>query len=126
MKRRKPKFLYLATDGEFFKIGISVDPVQRMAALGSSVRLIKSWRRPYARELEDSIKGIFSYARARGTEWFAVPEQEMMFEVQRAVRIYDDERAIQMGLEPSKRPGPSEPSFIPPFELAWLETPARA
>lgn len=120
--RREPDHLYVATDGKLFKIGITVDPVQRASALGRAVQIVKFWRRPYARELESFVKSRFSHCRTkRSAEWFTVAEQEFIFEVQRAVRILDDERAIRLGLEPSKRPEPGEPCFVPPVDLPWVK-----
>lgn len=121
MTKQRPKnFLYVATDGKLFKIGITNNPAQREQTL--RIRFIQVWRRPWARALELSIKHIFAWAAARGTEWFAVSEAEMLYAVRRVVRIEDDDRAIKRGLEPSKRPADGEPSFMPPFELTWLKT----
>jgi len=113
------QFLYLATDGRLLKIGITNDPARRMVELGN-LRIVKLWRRTYARALETAIKGILAYAAERGSEWFNLPLQEALFEVERTIRIEDDDRAIQLGVEPSPRPKDGKPPYDPPFELARL------
>lgn len=95
--------LYVATDGDLYKIGISARPEKRMREHGSGVRLVETWERPYAKDLECCVKGILSHRRARGSEWFRISESEMLFQVRRAVRIFDDEQAIKDGKEPSPR-----------------------
>ena len=112
--------LYIATDGDLLKIGVSMNPGRRMGQHGKAVRLLHSWRRPYARALEASIKGTLAYCCARGSEWFRISESEMLAHVRRTIRIHDDERAMEAGFEPSPRPLPGQPPFVPPFELNWL------
>lgn len=114
------RFLYLATDGVLLKIGITNDPERRMEELGG-LRIIRLWRRPWARALETGIKGILSHAAVRGSEWFDIAVPVALFEITRSVRIVDDDMAMQRGLEPSPRPKPGEPPFEPPYELAWAK-----
>ena len=116
MKRHQ--HLYVATDGELFKIGITIDPPNRNKQLGLGVRFIKLWQRPYAVQIEYAIKGIFSHVCVRGREWFAVTEKEMLFEVYRALRIEDDDQAVRRGRKPSKR---GAAPTCPPFKLNWLK-----
>lgn len=123
MKKPVPDHLYIATDGEYFKIGITHNPAGRMPQIGAT--LVKVYMRPYARMLEANIKSAFAdcCVSGRGNEWFAVTEAEILKMVRRAVRIVDDDEAMKRGLEPSKRPGPGEPQHEPPFALEWLEQP---
>jgi len=116
---RPKNFLYIATDGTLFKIGITDYPAERERAL--KVRFIRLWKRPWARQLETSIKGILNFANVRN-EWFRVSEAEMIFTVRRAVRIEDDDLAMKFGIEPSPRPRPNDPPYEPPYELPWLQT----
>lgn len=97
-------YLYLATDGDLLKIGISERPERRVRDHGKTVRLIETWERPYAKELERAIKGIMSYCCVRGAEWFSISEKEMLFQIRRTIRIHDDDVAISEGREPSPRP----------------------
>ncbi len=111
--------LYIATNGELFKIGVTANPEKRGLALRPG-RIIKVWQRPWAFEIERSIKGIFAADCVCGTEWFAVTRKEMFFEVQRTVRIYDAHNAILAGVKPARRRQDGEPQYVPPFELDWL------
>ena len=112
------RHLYVATDGELFKIGITFNPRKRIKGLGSATRFIKVWQRPYAPEIESLIKAIFREFRARGNEWFAVTEKQMLSEVYRALRIEDDDQAMRRGRKPSKRGAAPR---CPPFKLNWLK-----
>ena len=120
MRWPRQQYLYAATDGKLFKIGVTNDLDGRAGAL--RVRFIKTWRRPYATEIERSVIGILAHACARGREWFALTEQEFLWHVHRAIRVEDDDRAIRLGIEPSRRPRPGEPSYEPPFELSWQKS----
>lgn len=117
--RPTPDHLYVATDGVLFKIGISYNPAGRMRQLGA--KIVKVYRRPYARALEAGVKNVLSDRCARGSEWFSITEAEMLEAVRQHVRVEDDYQAMQRGIEPSKRPGPGEPPHQPPFELQWLK-----
>jgi hypothetical protein len=117
------QYLYVATDGDLFKIGITDDPDVRARTL--RVRLVKVWRRPWARKMETSVKNMLAHLCVnRRREWFSITEQEMLSRVTRVVRIEDDDRAIKLGLEPSRRPKAGEAPFEPPSELAWLKNSA--
>ena len=111
-------YLYVATDGKHFKIGITCNPEQRMLDIRAT--MIKLYHRPYARECEAYVKNSLGDP-VRGEEWFAVTEAEILREARKAVRVLDDDAAIKRGREPSKRPGPNDPPYEPPFELDWLE-----
>lgn len=116
--RKRPIYLYTATDGKRFKIGITIDPDTREKQLGA--RITNLWKRPYALELETSIRHMFAYCCVQGREWFDISEEEFLRIVHRTIRIQDDDTAIKRGLEPSKRPAPGAPPVIPDFELPWL------
>ena len=118
MSARNPDYLYVATDGDLFKIGISYQPSVRERYIGG--RIIKLYHRPYAKALEDGVKYALHDWCVRGHEWFAVTEAEIMAEVRKLVRIFDDDEAMKRGIEPSKRPADGEPPYQPPFELEWL------
>ena len=110
-------YLYIAMAGDLCKIGITDNPERRARAL--SAEMVSIWRRPYARQIETHVKRLFAGASVGPSEWFAIDPVEMVREVTRMVRIYDDEAAIEMGLQPSPRPRAGEPPFEPPYELAW-------
>lgn len=120
---RRPDYLYVATDGELMKIGISDNPERRRGQLGPNTKLVKFWHRtcPVVRDVEAYIKDRFHDRCAHG-EWFAVSEEEMMREAARAVRIEDDDLAIFFGREPSRR---CDQPFVPPSELPWLKNVLR-
>lgn len=111
-------YAYIATDGTLFKIGITDDPEGREKQIGA--RMLRIYRRRYAREIEAYIKEHFE--PARGSEWFAVTEAEMFEAVRKCVRVLDDDDAIQSGREPSRRPAPGEPLHQPPFEVPWWKS----
>ncbi len=112
---RKPNCLYVATDGNLFKIGISAYPVSRVKSLGPTMRLIRFWRRPYARRMEACVKSMFDYCRAAPhlREWFKISEKEFFSMVCRVVRIEDDDYLIRHGMKPSDR----NHAIIPPTNL---------
>lgn len=124
MKRNRfPTYLYIATDGALCKIGITSHPPRRLPQLGPGVRYVKIWHRTsqVVCGLEAYVKAHFHDRQAHG-EWFAVPEPEFVQDVARAVRIEDDDLAVFMGREPSRR---CDQPFVPLSELPWLETVLR-
>ena len=89
------EYLYLATDGDLYKIGIAKDAYVRCYHMrspsGAKVSLIDHWHRPgLAAEMETSIKGILAYCRVPGRkEWFDITLKEIRFEVERVIRVLD-------------------------------------
>lgn len=119
MPRLNYAYRYAGTDGKLCKIGVSDDPEKRAKTLG--IRVLKLWKRPYALAIETGVKGQLAFNVVRETEWFDVSPEHLLRIAARCVRIEDDWRAIELGLEPRRRPGPGDPEFEPPFELEWAD-----
>lgn len=129
---RKVGFVYIvASKTGTTKIGFSKCVLSRLSAFSSyhgALWLVRavgmSVRR--ARKLEKAMHSrLFNWA-SNLSEWYDVPEETALAILNEELgkvfpRILDDDYAIKRGLEPSKRPARGEPSFVPPFELAWLK-----
>lgn len=97
----KPRFLYLATDGVWFKIGVAVDPAKRkispvaccpVTGEPRQPRIIKTWRRDGgdALEIENEIKAWGESRRATGYEWFDVSEEFILAKIGREIWERDE------------------------------------
>lgn len=70
--------IYVISGGpKHIKIGISNDVSHRLKTIQTGcpfrVRLVKSWRSPYARKIEVSAHTVLAKYRATG-EWFGLPQ----------------------------------------------------
>jgi hypothetical protein len=88
--------LYIATDGAFVKIGISVRPEHRVWWLRTPVRraygmvdLVQAWQLPNASEIERHVKRILRNKVVAGAEWFDVTLAELMELVEYLLAIFD-------------------------------------
>lgn len=92
----KPRELYIATDGTFAKIGISVWPERRVFWLrppgGTKVQLVQAWALPNASEIEMHIKRILRPYLIAGQEWFSVTLCDMLELVEYLLAIFDHSR----------------------------------
>lgn len=101
MASREYDFLYLATDGAYFKIGVTnnikkrkPEPVRhdRKTKRRLQVEIVRWWLRPgRSKELETYIKSAFCdrCVYPKMFEWFDVTEQQIMREIERALRVTD-------------------------------------
>lgn len=76
----KPGYVYIITDGQYYKVGISQDPEARLKQFQTSnanhLHLVHTRHVPRPKELEEHVHALLSQCNMRG-EWFELTQSQV-------------------------------------------------
>lgn len=87
---RKPKRLYIITDGEYYKVGVSSTPGKRLKSLQTSnarkLRIIHLYNGSYGMRFEALVHALLAQHRVSG-EWFDCSLPQIHLAIARAEEV---------------------------------------